>query len=192
MYALTEHIKCSVNVNQDKWLILLLKSAMFWLIFCLLVVLSMNERSLLNPLTTIMDLPISPSSSTREVSSAVILFAWKSTSSVQCGAKRLRPPPLSSGPLKMRVKSIANVSPGCWTPLYQKHKTSWEHTEEAPIQFKELSNVHCDDNWGERHSLKKERTMRATFKWREEEEGRYIIGGKIEACGVTLAQGEDV
>ena len=113
MYALTEHIRCSVNVNQDKWLILLLKSTMFWLIFCLLV-LSMNERSLLNPLTIITDLPISPSSSTREVSSAVILFAWKSTSSVWCGAKRLRPPSLSSGPLKMRVKSIANVSPGCW------------------------------------------------------------------------------
>ena len=79
-----------------------------------------------------------------------------------------------------------------WTPLYQKHKTSWEHIEEAPIQLKELSNVYCDDNWGERHSLKKERTMRATFKWREEEEGRYIIGGKIEACGATDAQGEDV
>lgn len=163
MYALTEHIKCSANVNQDKWLILLLKSTMFWLILCLLV-LSMNERSLLNPLTIIMDLPISPSSSTREVSSAVILFAWKSTSSVPCGAKRLRPPSLSSGPLKMRVKSIANVSPGCWKPLYQKHKTSWQHLEGAPIQLKELSNVYCDDNWGERHSLKKERTMQGTFK----------------------------
>ena len=80
MDALTEHIKCFVNVNQDKLLILLLKSTMSLLIFCLLIVLSMNEKRLLNPLTIIMDLPISLSSSTREVSSVVILFAWKSTS----------------------------------------------------------------------------------------------------------------
>ena len=160
------------------------------LIFCLLIVQSMNERRLLNPLAIIMDLPISLSSSTREVSSVVILFAWKSTS-VQCGAKRLRPPSLSSAPLKMRVKFIANVSPGCWMPLYWKHKTSWEHTEGAPIQLKELSNVYCVDNWGERHSLEKERTLWTTFKWRKEEEGRYITGGNTEACGVTEAQGED-
>lgn len=190
MYAVTEHIKCSVNVHQDKLLISLLKSTVSLLIFCLLIVLLVNERRLLNPLTIIMYLPISPSSSTREVSSVVILFAWKSTS-VQCVAKRVGPPSFSSGPLKMRVKFIANVSPGCWMPLYRKHKISWEHIEGAPIQLKKLSNVYCDYNWEERHSLEKERTLWTKFKWRKEEEGRYITGGNTEACGVTEAQGED-
>lgn len=53
----------------------------------------------------------------------------------------------------------------------------------APIQLKKLSNVYCDYNWEERHSLEKERTLWTKFKWRKEEEGRYIIGGNTEACG---------